>query len=201
MGCRRYFAAASRAWSASRWGWLLDLLHELANTEVLCLFHNCMWLSRHSWSQCLYPRAEWTVCPLTGLTVLVWSASTFSSASLSLSTRSTETGTQLWLNDEALTGLTVLEFVLSQPNKTSFPISLVSKPGGCSLTGLPPCLIIGFWILVGFVGSLHYLQQLLNPILSSNYLLKEIFGGGRGDAYTFSYMTSPVSTMIAFGIQ
>ena len=26
----------------------LDLLHELANAEVVCLFHNCMWQSRHS---------------------------------------------------------------------------------------------------------------------------------------------------------
>ena len=26
----------------------LDLLHEYANTEVSCLFHNCMWQSRHS---------------------------------------------------------------------------------------------------------------------------------------------------------
>ena len=26
----------------------LDLLHELANTKVFCLFHNCMWQSRHS---------------------------------------------------------------------------------------------------------------------------------------------------------
>ena len=33
-----------------------------------------------------------------------------------------------------------------------------------------PFLIIGFLILVSFVGSLHYLQQLLNPSLSSNYL-------------------------------
>ena len=44
-----------------------------------------------------------------------------------------------------------------------------------------------FWSLVGFVGSLHYLQQLLNPI---NFIIqlsvKENFGGGRGDAYTFS---------------
>ena len=31
--------------------------------------------------------------------------------------------------------------------------------------------------------------------------LKEIFGGGRGDAYSFSYMISPVSMIIAFGIQ
>ena len=31
--------------------------------------------------------------------------------------------------------------------------------------------------------------------------LKETFGGGRGDANTFSYTISPVSIMIAFGIQ
>ena len=30
---------------------------------------------------------------------------------------------------------------------------------------------------------------------------KEIFGGGRGDAKTFSYMTSPVSIRTTFGIQ
>ena len=37
----------------------LDLLHEFANTEVFCLFHNCMWQSR-PWSRCLYPRTVWT---------------------------------------------------------------------------------------------------------------------------------------------
>ena len=42
MGCRRYFAA-SRLECLS-----IDLLHEFANTEVFCLFHNCMWQSRHS---------------------------------------------------------------------------------------------------------------------------------------------------------
>ena len=26
----------------------LDLLHEFANTDFFCLFHNCMWQSRHS---------------------------------------------------------------------------------------------------------------------------------------------------------
>ena len=26
----------------------LDLLDEFANTKVFCLFHNCMWQSRHS---------------------------------------------------------------------------------------------------------------------------------------------------------
>ena len=30
---------------------------------------------------------------------------------------------------------------------------------------------------------------------------KEIFGGGRGDMYTFSYKTSPISILTTFGIQ
>ena len=40
--------------------------------------------------------------------------------------------------------------------------------------------------LVGLVGRL--LEQLLNSIFFQS-CFKEIFGGGRGDAYTFSYMT------------
>ena len=56
--------------------------------------------------------------------------------------------------------------------------------------------------LVGSFGNFKMVAQLvlpvvehvLNPILfSSQSCFKEIFGGGRGDMYTFSYMTSPVS--------
>ena len=36
-----------------------------------------------------------------------------------------------------------------------------------------PFLIIEFWVLVGFVGSLCCFQRLLNPISSSNYLDKK----------------------------
>ena len=42
----------------------LDLLHEFANTEIFCLFHNCMWQSRHSFdlnansSSCI---SEWSL--------------------------------------------------------------------------------------------------------------------------------------------
>ena len=122
-------------------------------------------------------------CPLTGLLVLVWSASTFSSASLLVSTRSTDTGIQLF------TGLTVLEFVLS--NKTSFPISLVSKPGGCSLTGLS---VLDNWVLdfgwIFWESSLPPATSESNSFLQLSF--KEIFGWGRGDAYVFSYMISPV---------
>ena len=71
----------------------------LANTEVFCLFHNCMWQSRHSEVNVYFL----ALCEQTdGLSTLhkslrlIWSASTFSSASLSLSERSTDTGTQLF---------------------------------------------------------------------------------------------------------
>ena len=120
-----------------------------------------------------------------------WSASTFSSASLSSSKRSTDTGTQLF------TSLAVLEFVLSQPNKTSFLIPLVFKPGACSLTNLS---VLDSWVLdfawVCWESSLPPATSEWNSLiqLSSN----EIVGGGRGDTYTFSYMISPVSIIIAF---
>ena len=39
------------------------------------------------------------------------------------------------------------------------------------------------------------------PNFLSHSCFKEIFGGGRGDMYTFSYMTSPVSIQTTFGIQ
>ena len=54
--------------------------------------------------------------------------------------------------------------------------------------------------LVGLAGWLLLVEQLrTNSFIQS--LLKEIFGGGRGDSYTFSYMISTVSIWIAFGIQ
>ena len=177
----------------------LDLLHEFANTEVFCLFHNCMLQSQTLWSQCLFLRAVWTnrrICPLfTGLSVLIWSASTFSSASLSLSNRSTDTGTQLF------TGLPVLTLVLSQPNKTPSLISWVIERDGCSLfTGLP-VLTIGFLVFGWVCWESSLPPAISEPNTFLPMSLKEIFGGGRGDAHTFSYMISPVSIMIAFGIQ
>ena len=174
----------------------LDLLHELANAEVLCLFHNCMWQSWHSEVNVCFlvlnERTCWFGCSLTGLPVLVWSASTFSSASSSLSTSSTDTGTQLWLDSGPSTSLSALEFVLSRPNKTSFPISWVNEPDGCSLTGLT---VLDNWVFG--VGWICWESLLLPETSESNYFiqlsLKEIFGGSRGDICTFSQIISPDS--------
>ena len=70
--------------------------------------------------------------------ILISSASTFSSAPLSWSKRSTDTGTQL------LTSLPVLTFGFF-------------------------CL----WLGLGLLGVLTYLQQLLNPIPSSNHFSRK----------------------------
>ena len=52
--------------------------------------------------------------------------------------------------------------------------------------------------LVGLIGHFWIVEQLLFLVQSC---FKEIFGGGRGDAYIFSYLTSPVSIRTTFGIQ
>ena len=58
-------------------------------------------------------------------------------------------------------------------------------------------------MLENFLLVTQLLELLLNPNLSSfiQSSFKEIFEGSRGDAKTFSYMTSPVSIRTTFGIQ
>ena len=164
----------------------LDLLHEFANTEVFCLFHNAtcnpdtlksMSLS----SRCVNKPMD---CSLsTGLPVLIWAASTFSSASLSWSKRSTNTGTLL------LTSLPVLTLVLLQSNKTRLSISWARETGWLltlnrSLPVLNNCVFDFGW---------SCWESSLPPAEPNSFIqfYLEIFGGGRGDAYTFSYMISP----------
>ena len=55
--------------------------------------------------------------------------------------------------------------------------------------------IFGFWL--GLLGVFTVSE----PKSFIQSWFKEIFGGGRGDAYTFSYMTPPVSIRTTFGIQ
>ena len=163
----------------------LDLFHELAYAEILCLFHNCMWISRHSEVNvyfssscvnepvlrlrfrlrlCLYLHVQQTLAHNSGWMVVHSQVSPF----LSLCFRS--------------------------------QTSLVSKPGGCSFTGPP---VLDNWGLdFGWICW----ESLLPPATSESnsfiqLSLQEIFGGGRGDTYTFWYIISPVSIIIAFGMQ
>ena len=59
--------------------------------------------------------------------------------------------------------------------------------------------LVGNLLLVEQLLSCLVVEQLLNPIPSSNHVSRKSLGGGRGDENTSSYMTSPVSIMIAFG--
>ena len=110
-------------------------------------------------------------CPPTGLTVLVWSASSFSFLSSYLSTSSTGIDTQLWMDFGSSTSLTVLVecLVLLRPNKTFFDLLCERLFTHGSLLSW----LLGFWFLVAFVGCPCCFQLLLNPILSSNYLWKK----------------------------
>ena len=66
---------------------------------------------------------------------------------------------------------------------------------GLELVGL----IGNFWIVAQLV--LLVVEHLLNPILFSSHVSKTSLAGGRGDMYTVSYVTSPVSIRTTFGIQ
>ena len=97
---------------------------------------------------------------LTGLSVLILSSSIFLGIN-----------TQLCVDSNPHTGLTVLVECLtsSWSNKVPFLISFLDS---CPPTGLP-FLIIGFLVLVGFVGYLCCFQRLLNPIHSSSHVSRK----------------------------
>ena len=83
----------------------------------------------------------------------------------------------------------------------TFSISWTLEPDCCSDKTSFPVLTNGFfglWVglLEVYTTSSNFWTQFFLPIV-----FKEIFGRGRGDAYTFSYMTSPDFIMIAFGIK
>ena len=66
---------------------------------------------------------------------------------------------------------------------------------GLELVGL----IGNFWIVEQLVHLV--VEQLLNSILSSSHVSRRSLAEAEVDAYTFSYMTSPVSILTTFGIQ
>ena len=152
----------------------LDLLHEFANTEVFCLFHNCMWAIQTLWSQCLFPRAVWTN------RWIVHSQVSTCLFDLRLRFRlrlCLYRHVQQTLAHNSLQVSPFL-FVLSQPNKTSFLIALVSKPGGCSLTGLPvldKCFFWSWFDLLGvFTTSSNFWTQFFQPIIFYRKSLEEV---------------------------
>ena len=57
--------------------------------------------------------------------------------------------------------------------------------------------------LIGLIGNFLLVEQLLLLVPNSLFhsCFNEIFGGNRGDMFTFSKMTSPVFSLTTFGIQ
>ena len=124
----------------------LDLLHELTNTRIFGLFHNCMWQSRH-------PEVDVSFLTLCGRHFLTRSASTFSSVSLSLSKRSTE------------------KLIFSQPSKKRVSISWALERDICSVVTGRPCSVNWIQVWLGaFCLSSNFRTQFLHPIISQGNL-------------------------------
>ena len=155
---------------------ILDLLHELTNTRMFGLFHNCMWQSRYSEVDVRCGRTGWlsnhngshrsnSICVYVFVCVFVF----------------------IWTFNRHIGTLAAKE--------ETFVDFL------CSVETGRPVLAIGF-VVFGWVGwELSACQETSEPNFFIQLSLQEIFGGGRGDSYTFSYLISPVSILMAFGIQ
>ena len=111
-------------------------------------------------------------CPPTGLPVLVWSAATFSSfVYVSVYKFNRGIDTKLWMD---LVHPRVSPFLLSVWCFRDQTRHLFRFPGWTVVhPRVSPFLIIGFLVLVGFVGCPCCFQLLLSPILSSNYLWRK----------------------------
>ena len=156
----------------------LDLLHEFANTEVFCLFHNCMWQSRHSEVNVSFL----ALCEQTDgfvhfqrVSPLLHDLRLRFRLRLCLDLSFQQTLAHNWK-----TGLPVLSLVLSQPSKARFRFPEHSNRI-VALTNRSPCS--NNWLLGGWVG---WLSSACRATSEPNSFIqsfpKEIFGGGRGDA-------------------
>ena len=137
----------------------LDLLHELTNMEVFCLFHNCMWQSRHPDVDVYFPK----LCEQSG-----WLSTHKSSCACLICVlvfvyTFNRQVTQLFSQVSAFLSLC---FRSQTRHLFRFPWSANQV---VTHSKISPCLIIGCLILVGFVGSFHYLQQLLNSNKLGNF--------------------------------
>ena len=170
----------------------LDLLHELQNAEVFCLFHNCMWQSRQSqvtlceqidglftfngslrsYLICVYV----FVCVL----VLIW------------------TFNRHWhtTGNRSLCSC-MCAFAVKQDTFVEF---LSTRTGWLLCRNRSTCSYNCFLVFGWVCGESSPPPATSEPNSFIQSCFKEIFGGGRGDAKTFSYMISPVSIMIPFGI-
>ena len=142
-----------------------DLVDELLNAENFCYFHDCMWQSWYPEVNVYYPRAEWTI-------VHPWVLPFLFDLRLRICLQFVQALTRNsgWiLVHPRLSPFLLGVWCLRDQTGHLFrsPVWTVVHPR------VSPFLIIGFLVLVGFVGCPCCFQLLLNPILSYNYLWRK----------------------------
>ena len=146
----------------------LDLLHEFANTEIFCLCHNCMWQSRHSkvnvylLALCEQTDGLFTFNgSLRSYMICVYVFVCVFDLISAFNRHWHTTGKHVSL---------FFHWCFRSQVRHVFDF-LSTRTGWLLCQNKSPCSNNwNFWRLVGFVGSLYHLQQLLKPILSSNCL-------------------------------
>ena len=168
MGCKHYFVADRIELKCLSMRVTLDLLHEFANTEIFGLPHNCMWQSRHPEvdvsisSSCVNKPMD---CSLsTGLLFLHDLRLRFR-LRLCLDLNVQQTRAHNWKQVSLFLHWCFRSQVRHVCRFPEHSNRIVALPKQVSLF-----LQVDFLFLYGFVRSLYHLQQLLNPILSSNCL-------------------------------
>ena len=132
----------------------LDLLHEFANTEVFCLFHNCMWHSRHPEVDVYFL----ALCQqIDGLFTFNGSHPFLHDLRLCLDLNVQHTLGRNWKQVSLFLHWCFRSQVRHVCRFPEHSNRMVALPKQLSLF-----LQLDFWFLVGFVGSLHFLQQFLN---------------------------------------
>ena len=113
-----------------------------------------------------------------------------------------------WFSSRQTTGFSVLTCFTASSRKQRVSISWErDAPLWGQTTGFPVLSWSGFgfgwfdWELLDcWTTSPSGCRATSEPNSFIQSCFKEIFGGGRGDAYTFSYVTPPVSIRTTFGI-
>ena len=177
----------------------LDLLHEFSNTEVFCLFHNCMWPSRHSEVNVYFL----ALCEQTdGLFTFTGSHRSylicvfvFVCVFVLILTFNRHWHTTLHKSPRAHVGAfaakqdTFVDF-LSGRNGWLLPLNRSLRSYNW---------VFGFWL--GLLGVFTSSSNFLNPILSSKCLYKKSSEEVVVTHILSRKWLSPVPIMIAFGIR
>ena len=181
MGCRRRHDLHRLEWSACRWGWLSIFFTSSRTRKFFCLFHNCMWQSRHPEVSVYFlelsERTGWLfinrspcsymicVCVFVCVFVLIWT----------FNRRWHTTGKQVTL---------FFHWCFSSHVRNIFDF-LNTRTGLLLWQNRSPCS--KNWIFGWVCWESFPPRATSEPNSFIQSSLEDIFGGGRGDAHTFSF--------------